>query len=208
MNSNINAPERTKKEAIMKYFADAIKIDIGLMNKKDHENMDMHIDNILKLKSSNDLYERVVHYVKKEKDGINQTFFELKEIEVIKKENKSAISKAENQAIEDTMKKFLEIRPEQFRKEGRIRKKYIDEMWRKLWITNMVIRDFHEVCHYLKSNIDQPESFAAVAKRLDEKQYRICRKLYRFDVVLEHNTLKVRNFSIEDEAVREHDRSL
>lgn len=106
------------------------------------------------------------------------------------------------------MKKFLEIRPEQFRKEGRIRKKYIDEMWRKLWITNMVIRDFHEVCHYLKSNIDQPESFAAVAKRLDEKQYRICRKLYRFDVVLEHNTLKVRNFSIEDEAVREHDRSL
>ena len=172
MNSNINAPERTKKEAIMKYFADAIKIDIGLMNKKDHENMDMHIDNILKLKSSNDLYERVVHYVKKEKDGINQTFFELKEIEVIKKENKSAISKAENQAIEDTMKKFLEIRPEQFRKEGRIRKKYIDEMWRKLWITN------------------------------------ICRKLYRFDVVLEHNTLKVRNFSIEDEAVREHDRSL
>lgn len=208
MNSNINAPERTKKKAIMKYLADAIKIDIGLMNKKDHENMDMHIDNILKLKSSNDLYESVVHYVKKEKDVINQMFFELKEIEVIKKENKSAISKAENQVIEDTMKKFLEIKPEQIRKEGRIRKKYIDEMWRKLWITNMVIRDFHEVCHYLESNIDQPESFAAVAKRLDEKQYRICRKLYRFDVALEHNTLNVRNFSIEDEAVREHARSL
>lgn len=208
MNSNVNVPERIEKETIMKYLADTIKIDIGLMNKKDHENMDMHIDNILKLKSSNDLYESVVHYVKKEKEVINQTFFELKEIEIIKKENKSAISKAKNKEIEDTMKKFLEIRSEHIRKESRIRKKYIDEMWRKLWITNMVIRDFHEVCHYLESNISQPESFAAVAKRLDEKQYRIYRKLYRFDVALEHNTLKVRNFSIEVDAVREHDRSL
>lgn len=208
MSGGFNAPERMNQETVMRLLADAIKIDIGLMNKKDHENMVMHIDNILKQKGSNDLHDCVVCYVKKEKDAINKTFSELKEVEILKKENKSAISKAESQLIENTMNKFLEIRPEQLRKEGKIRKKYINEMWRKLWITNMVIRDFHEVCHYLESNINQPESFKAVAKRLDEKQYRIYRKLYKFDISLEKDILNVQNFCIEDEAVREHARSL
>lgn len=208
MSGGFNAPERMNQETVMRLLADAIKIDIGLMNKKDHENMVMHIDNILKQKGSNDLHDCVVCYVKKEKERISKTFSELKEVEILKKENKSAISKAESQLIEDTMNKFLEIRPEQLRKEGKIRKKYINEMWRKLWITNMVIRDFHEVCHYLESNINQPESFKAVAKRLDEKQYRIYRKLYKFDISLEKDILNVQNFCIEDEAVREHARSL
>lgn len=208
MSGGFNAPERMNRETVMRLLADTIKIDISLMNKKDYENMTMHIENILKRKDSNNLHDSVIRYVSKEKDAINKTFSELKEVEVLKKEKKSAILKAESQLIENTMNRFLEIRPEQLRKEGRSRKKYLDEMWRKLWITNMVIRDFHEVCHYLERNINQPESFTAIAKRLDEKQYRIYRKLYRFDICLEHDTLNVRNFSIEDEAVREHARSL
>ena len=208
MSSDFNALERMKQESVMRLLADMIKIDISLMNKKDYENMSMHIENILKRKDSNDLHDSVIRYVRKEKNAINKTFSELKEVEVLKKEKKSAISKAESQQIENIMNSFLEIRPEQLRKEGRTRKKYLDEMWRKLWITNMVIRDFHEVCHYLESNINQPESFTSIAKRMDEKQYRVYRKLYRFDICLEHDTLNVRNFSIEDEAVREHARSL
>lgn len=208
MSNGFKAPERMDQGTLMRLLADTIKIDISLMNKKDYENMTMHIENILKRSDSNDLHDSVIRYVRKEKDVINKTFSELKEVEVLKKEKKSAILKAESQLIENTMNRFLEIRPEQLRKDGRFRKKYLDEMWRKLWITNMVIRDFHEVCHYLESNINQPESFTAIAKRMDEKQYRVYRKLYRFDICLEHDTLNVRNFTIEDEAVREHARSL
>lgn len=208
MKSDKRIIERREYETAMRYLADIIKIDTSLMNKKDHENMQIHIDNILKLNSNKNLYENIIQYANDERENLKQTFSYLQEVELIKKENNKTVSKLKDKEIENTFLKFLEFQPEQVRRNEKIRKKYLNEMMRKLWITNMVISDFQEVCHYLKSNIAYPESFNALAKKINEKQYRVSRKLYGFDVYLNHSNLTVKNFTIMNDAVRERARSL
>ena len=182
------------RKDIQKEFLSYLKIDLYLMNKKEKETLDRYIDGIIS-QPYNSIEEKVDSYVQAYRKQIHKDLCYV----IAGSEMKNELLEARNSSklINKEIMKILQFHEYQYKNGSDLkRKKMLDDAWNNIVFVNRIRSDFSEVMNYLNYNQTNEEAIKKIANKLKKEQYRIQRKNYSFDAIIDNKQIKILNFKV------------
>lgn len=199
----------SQKERIRELLACELKIDLAYMNHHDRNRMQYHAECIERQSTEKDVSAWVHRYVENHKSDLQNDFHVLIAIDGLKSKMQDLEKQAENLGYVESFRQFTMLNESMLtRRSEKNRMRYIRESMERVFLSYQILKDYNEVCLYLKENLNNPEAWKKVARQLKNKEYRINRRLYSFDVIQNDNQLEIHNLIIKEHLNRQLDRIL
>ncbi|CVH76617.1 hypothetical protein BN3662_01692 [Clostridiales bacterium CHKCI006] len=188
--------QRNEREEIRNEIIKLLKINPSYMDEKEAASLEGHIDRIL-LEPYSSVSRQIESYMNRHHEDMmidimdaSAASFLDEEIEALRK-NAGTLDKELSMMLEfDAMK---------YRKGTKDEKnQMLSHVFEKLMIAGMILRDYSEVISYLKANQDNAEALKDIGREIKKEQYRIDRKYYSIEAVINKKQMTVLQFSLRE----------
>ena len=188
--------QRNEREEIRNEIIKLLKINPSYMDEKEAASLEGHIDRIL-LEPYSFVSRQIESYMNRHHEDMmidimdaSAASFLDEEIEALRK-NAGTLDKELSMMLEfDAMK---------YRKGTKDEKnQMLSHVFEKLMIAGMILRDYSEVISYLKANQDNAEALKDIGREIKKEQYRIDRKYYSIEAVINKKQITVLQFSLRE----------
>lgn len=186
--------------AIKMMLAHRLKIILTLMNEQEKEVLEKHIEQIL-LQPSDNIYEKVDNYLDEYMEVIQKGLSYV----VVGSAVKSQVDYARDNStqLNKELDYLVQFDDEKYRTSSNSnRKQMLNKVWNKMVLANTIKSDFSEVMEYIRCNQNNEESIKKIAHELKKSHYRIERKYYSFDAIIDRKQCTITNFVVREDAVR------
>ena len=193
--------QRNEREEIRNEIIKLLKINPSYMDEKEAASLEGHIDRIL-LEPYSSVSRQIESYMNRHHEDMmidimdaSAASFLDEEIEALRK-NAGTLDKELSMMLEfDAMK---------YRKGTKDEKnQMLTRVFEKLMIAGMILRDYSEVISYLKANQDNAEVLKDIGREIKKEQYRIDRKYYSIEAVVNKKQMTVLQFSLREGTIHQ-----
>ena len=193
--------QRNEREEIRNEIVKLLKINPSYMDEKEAARLEGHIDRIL-LEPYSCVSGQIESYMKHHHEDMmidimdaSAASFLDEEIEALRR-NAGTLNKE--------LSTMLEFDALKYRKGTKDEKnQMLTHVFEKLMIAGTILRDYSEVISYLKSNQDNAEALKDIGREIKKEQYRIDRKYYSIEAVVNKKQMTVLQFSLREGTIHQ-----
>ncbi len=183
-------------DKIRHLFIERLSIDPSLMNRRESELLEQHIDRIV-MQPFPSVYEKMEKYLDKHYDEV------LKGLKypIIGNTVKNKINSVRDNAgeLSKNLRNLLTFNDEQFKSmPNKRRMEILTRSWNNTMLANKIRSDWDEVMYYLKRHQNDEAGIKVIANELQKEHYRIDRKYYIFDVIVNKEQITISSFTIRN----------
>ncbi len=170
------------------------------MNEQEKEILERSVQQIM-LQPDESIHEKIDSYLDTHIEKIKEDLSYVVAGSAIKSEVEYAKENAIHLSKE--LNHLLLFSDEKFRTSSDSnRKKMLNRAWNNMILANTIRSDFSEVMDYIRCNQQDEESIKEIAHELKKSHYRIERKYYSFDAIIDRKQVTITNFMVREDAVR------
>lgn len=193
--------QRNEREEIRNEIIKLLKINPSYMDEKEAASLEGHIDRIL-LEPYSSVSRQIESYMNRHHEDMmidimdaSAASFLDEEIEALRKNGGT---------LDKELSMMLEFDAMKYRKGTKDEKnQMLTRVFEKLMIAGMILRDYSEVISYLKANQDNAEVLKDIGREIKKEQYRIDRKYYSIEAVVNKKQITVLQFSLREGTIHQ-----